>query len=151
PLGELGTALGRPELAGVAKPWIEAVAKDLAGHRGTSLLIAGSRQPAAVHALVHALNSALGNAGKTVVYATPVDAEEPDHCKDITVLARDMAANKVQALFVLGGNPVLDAPADVQFKAALAQVPLSLCLSGHRHETGELCTWHVPQAHALES
>jgi Fe-S-cluster-containing dehydrogenase component/anaerobic selenocysteine-containing dehydrogenase len=150
-LGALGSALGSPELAGVAQPWIEAVAKDLAEHRGTSLVIAGSRQPPAVHALAHALNSALGNVGTTVVYVTPVDAEEPHHFSDIAALAHDMAAGKVQTLLVLGGNPVLDAPADVQFKAALAKVPLSICLSGWRHETGELCTWHVPQAHALES
>jgi Fe-S-cluster-containing dehydrogenase component/anaerobic selenocysteine-containing dehydrogenase len=147
----LRATLGRPELAGVPKAWIEAVAKDLAKHRGRSLVIAGSRQPAAVHALVHALNWALGNAGKTVVYVTPVDAQEPEHFTDVTALAREMAAGNVQTLLVLGGNPVLDAPADVQFKEALAKVPLSICLSGHRHETGELCTWHLPQAHALES
>jgi len=150
-LGALDSELGRPELAGVASPWTLAVARDLAEHRGASLVIAGSRQPAAVHALAHAMNSALGNVGRTVVYVTPVDAEEPLHFPDIASLARDMAAGKVQTLLVLGGNPVLDAPADVQFKEALAKVPLSLCLSGWRHETGELCTWHVPQAHALES
>jgi Fe-S-cluster-containing dehydrogenase component len=154
-LGALGrapaSALGSPGLAGVAQPWIEAVAKDLAEHKGTSLVMAGSRQPAAVHALVHAMNVALGNVSRTVVYVTPVDAEEPDHFSDIAALARDMAAGKVQSLFVLGGNPVLDAPADVQFKQALAKVPLSICLSGYRHETAELCSWHVPQAHALES
>ncbi len=150
-LGALGTALGRPELANVSQPWILAVAKDLARHKGASLVIAGSRQPAAVHALAAAMNSALGNAGKTVVYVTPVDAEEPHHFTDVAALARDMAAGTVQTLLVLGGNPVLDAPADVQFKEALAKVPLSICLSGHRHETGELCTWHVPRAHALES
>ncbi|MEY4545842.1 MAG: hypothetical protein RL685_2037 [Pseudomonadota bacterium] len=149
--GALGGMLGRPELTAVARPWLEAVAKDLAAHRGGSLVIAGSRQPAAVHALAAAMNSALGNAGKTVVYATPVDAEEPHHFTDIAALARDMAGGKVQTLLLLGGNPALDAPADVQFKRALAQVPLSIGLSGHRHETGELCTWHVPQAHALES
>jgi molybdopterin-containing oxidoreductase family iron-sulfur binding subunit len=149
--GELKEALGRPELVGVARPWIEAVAKDLAGHQGASLVIAGSRQPAAIHALVHALNAALGNVGKTVDYLAPLDAEEPDHFADIAALARDMTAGQVQTLVVLGGNPVLDAPADVQFKEALAKVPLSICLSGFRHETGELCTWHVPQAHALES
>jgi Fe-S-cluster-containing dehydrogenase component len=148
---ELGSALGSAEFAGVAKPWLEAVAKDLAVHQGASLVIAGSRQPAAVHALAAAMNSALGNVGRTVVYVAPVDAEEPHHFSDIAGLARDMAAGKVQTLLVLGGNPVLDAPADVQFKEALAKVPLSICLSGWRHETGELCTWHVPQAHALES
>jgi molybdopterin-containing oxidoreductase family iron-sulfur binding subunit len=125
--------------------------QDLAEHKGTSLVIAGSRQPPAVHALVHAMNAALGNVSRTVVYVTPVDAEEPHHFIDIAALARDMAAGKVQTLLVLGGNPVLDAPADVQFKEALAKVPLSICLSGYRHETGELCTWHVPQAHPLES
>jgi molybdopterin-containing oxidoreductase family iron-sulfur binding subunit len=150
-LGALSAALGPSELGGVAKPWTVAVAKDLAAHRGASLVIAGSRQPAAVHALAAAMNAALGNVGKTVVYAAPVDAEEPDHFADIAALARDMAAGNVQSLVVLGGNPALDAPADVQFKEALAKVPLSICLSGQRHETGELCTWHVPQAHALES
>jgi Fe-S-cluster-containing dehydrogenase component len=150
-LGALESELGRPELAGVAKPWILAVAKDLATHKGASLVIAGSRQPAAVHALAAAMNSALDGVGKTVVYVTPIDAEEPDHFADIAALARDMAAGTVQTLLVLGGNPVLDAPADVQFKEALAKVPLSICLSGQRHETGESCTWHVPQAHALES
>jgi molybdopterin-containing oxidoreductase family iron-sulfur binding subunit len=147
----LGAALGRAELAGVPTAWIEAVAQDLAAHRGASLLIAGSRQPAAVHALVHALNAALGNLGKTVAPVSPLDAEQPDPFADIAALVRDMAAGSVQTLVILGGNPVLDAPADVQFKEALARVPLSICLSGHRHETGELCTWHVPQAHALES
>ncbi|HVZ33539.1 MAG TPA: hypothetical protein VG963_14000, partial [Polyangiaceae bacterium] len=147
----LGEALGRPEIAGVAPAWIEAVARDLAAHQGASLVIAGSRQPAAVHALVHALNAALGNAGKTVVYLQPVDAEAPDPFEDIAALARDMSSGTVQTLVVLGGNPVLDAPADVQFREALLRVPLSICLSGFRHETGELCTWHVPQAHPLES
>jgi Fe-S-cluster-containing dehydrogenase component len=149
--GSLGSALGPPELAGVPPRWILTVAKDLAEHPGASLVIAGSRQPAAVHALAAAMNSALGNVGKTVVYVDPIDAEESDPFADIAALARDMAAGKVQTLFVLGGNPVLDAPADVRFGEALAQVPLSICLSGHRHETGERCTWHVPQAHALES
>jgi len=150
-LGALGSALGSSALASVPKPWILAVAKDLAEHKGASLVIAGSRQPPAVHALAAALNSALGNLGRTVFYVSPLDAEEPDHFTDIAALARDMAAGKVQTLLVLGGNPVLDAPADVQFKDALAKVPLSICLSGWRHETGELCTWHLPQAHALES
>src|SRR4029079_8895927 len=87
-LGVLGGALGRPELQGVAPAWIEAVAKDLAQHKGASLVIAGSRQPAPVHALVHAINEALGNAGKSVAYLPPVDAEEPDPFADIAALAR---------------------------------------------------------------
>ena len=40
-----------------------AVAKDLQAHRGRSLVVAGDYQPAAVHALAHAINQALGNVG----------------------------------------------------------------------------------------
>ncbi len=43
--------------------WIEAVAADLTAHRGASVVVAGADQPAAVHALVHAINQALGNYG----------------------------------------------------------------------------------------
>ena len=41
--------------------WTRAVAKDLAAHRGKSLVIAGEEQPPAVHALAFAMNEALGN------------------------------------------------------------------------------------------
>ena len=43
--------------------WLVALAADLEKNRGRSLVIAGRRQPAAVHALAAALNSALGNVG----------------------------------------------------------------------------------------
>src|SRR4030095_7374987 len=46
--------------------WQSLVAKDLAQHRGASIVIAGDQQPPIVHALVHAMNSSLGNVGKTV-------------------------------------------------------------------------------------
>ena len=40
----------------------------------------------------------------------------------ITELAADMAAGRVQTLIILGGNPVYDAPADLDFAGALAKV-----------------------------
>ena len=49
-----------------AQKFIAAVAKDLQAHRGSSLVIAGEYQPAAVHHLAHALNQSLGNVGTTV-------------------------------------------------------------------------------------
>ncbi len=47
---------------------LDAAAKDLADHRGSSLVVAGPNQPAAVHAFVAMLNNRLGNTGKTVMY-----------------------------------------------------------------------------------
>ncbi len=49
------------------------MAKDLNANRGTSLVIAGEYQPPRVHAIAHAINQALGNAGKTVIYTDPVE------------------------------------------------------------------------------
>ena len=37
-------------------------------NRGESLVVAGYRQPLAVHLLAHAMNAALGNIGKTVSF-----------------------------------------------------------------------------------
>ena len=62
------SSLNRAAFEPATAKWIAAVAKDLQAHRGASLVIAGDSQPAAVHALAHAMNQALGNVGKTVVY-----------------------------------------------------------------------------------
>ena len=64
-------ALAEVEAANVAVPgvdprWIDALAKDLLANRGKGLIVAGDRQPAAVHAAVCALNTSLGNTGRTV-------------------------------------------------------------------------------------
>ncbi len=48
--------------------WLAAVARDLKKNAGRSLVVAGPRQPAEVHALAHWINHALGNAGQTVTY-----------------------------------------------------------------------------------
>ena len=46
--------------------WIHVVAKDLEKHRGSSLVVAGESQHPIVHALVHLINTTLGNANETV-------------------------------------------------------------------------------------
>ena len=71
--------------------------------------------------------------------------------QSITALAKDMAAGKVQSLVILGGNPVYDAPADLDFAAALAKVPTSVHLAEYVNETSQKTTWHVPKAHFLEA
>src|SRR5262249_36321668 len=52
----------------VAQPWIDAVARDLIVRRGRSIVLAGPRQPALVHALTHLLNAVLGNHGTTISF-----------------------------------------------------------------------------------
>ena len=61
------------------------------------------------------MNQALGNVGKTVVYTDPVDANPVNQTDSLKDLVADMRAGKVDMLFILGGNPAYDAPADLGF------------------------------------
>ncbi len=140
-------ALGAP---GVDPRWIDALAKDLLANRGTGLIVAGERQPAAVHAAVCALNTYLGNTGRTVSYYETKDAALPS-VSSLTSLVSAIQAGAIKTLVVLGGNPVFDAPADLDFVSAMAKVPQSIALGHTVDETSVKATWHIPRAHYLES
>ena len=131
--------------------FVESMARDLAANRGRSLVVAGPRQPAVVHALACVLNHALGNVGQTVKYLEVPDQDRPDHAISIRNLARQISAGEVEALVILGGNPAHDAPADLDFTRLLDSVPSTVHLGLHRNETAHVCDWHLPRAHFLES
>jgi molybdopterin-containing oxidoreductase family iron-sulfur binding subunit len=137
--------------AGPAPAAFDGVVQDLLAHRGKSLVVAGDDQPAAVHALAHAINAALGNAGKTVVYTPSPEAAPQIQREAFRGLTDDMRAGRVALLLVLGGNPVFTAPADLRFNEALDRVPFRAHLGLYDDETARLCHWHVPEAHYLES
>jgi molybdopterin-containing oxidoreductase family iron-sulfur binding subunit len=137
----------------VPAAWLEAAARDLRlqQHRVKSLVIAGDRQPAAVHALAHALNEFLGNVGKTVTYtALPEYAPPPDGSLAELCEALDSPGN-VDVLVILGGNPVYTAPVDLRFAQRMSRVPFRVHLGLYRDETAQLCHWHIPEAHFLEA
>ena len=149
--GELGV-LPRP-VAPVAvwQRWLRALAQDLQRHRGGGLLLAGRAQPAAVHELVHRMQHRLGNLGSTVSLIEPVEADPVLHGDSLQQLARDLDAGAVDALLVLGTNPVYSAPAELDFGALLRRLPLSVHLGREYDETAAACGWHLPQAHELET
>jgi molybdopterin-containing oxidoreductase family iron-sulfur binding subunit len=62
-----------------------------------------------------------------------------------------MNAGAIKTLVVLGGNPVFDAPADLDFAAAMAKVPETIALGHTVDETSVKAKWHIPRAHYLES
>jgi molybdopterin-containing oxidoreductase family iron-sulfur binding subunit len=155
----LATELGKQGIAvaGVAggpsdidAKWVAAVAKDLKANAGKSVVIAGAQQPAEVHAAVAALNAALGNVGKTVRYANAAGSAR-SRVADLQALAAALNDGKVKTLVVLGGNPAYDAPADVDFATVAAKATNRIRLGFRVDETSAGATWHVPQAHFLES
>src|ERR1700722_10733414 len=143
---------GASGASGIPADWTQAVGKDLAAHRGASLVIAGEEQPPAVHALAHAMNAALGNVGKTVYYTEPLEANPVNEMESLRDLVNDINAGKVDLLIMLGGNnPVYEAPGDFDFGPALLKVKTRVHSGLYYDETAELCHWHVPAAHFLES
>jgi molybdopterin-containing oxidoreductase family iron-sulfur binding subunit len=152
----LAAALGVPGAAPAALPeaaqkLIGAAARDLAANKGASIVVPGDEQPPAVHAICHAINGFLGNTGITVLHTDAVASTPASQLASIGELVDDIRAGKVDALLILGGNPVYDAPADLRFGDALKQVAFTARLGLYEDETSAACQWHIPEAHALEA
>jgi molybdopterin-containing oxidoreductase family iron-sulfur binding subunit len=139
--------LSEPKVARFLKVLIE----ELKQNKGRAVVIAGRRQPPAVHAVVARINDAIGAPGNTLDYVEDPDGDRPSHLKAITDLTKQMAAGQVPTLILIGGNPVYDAPADLEFAAALKTVKTSVHLAEYRNETSLATTWHVPRSHFLEA
>ncbi|HEY5753963.1 MAG TPA: TAT-variant-translocated molybdopterin oxidoreductase [Chthoniobacterales bacterium] len=132
-----------------APQWLEALARDLGNHSGRSLVLAGEFLPATVQEAVYALNNRLGNIGSTVRYLPEV--LEPPNGIPLLDLVGEMQAGKVEALFILGANPVYAHPADIEVEKALSRVPFTVHQGLYVDETAALCGWHLPETDTLES
>jgi len=134
-----------------AKEVFDKCVEDLIAHRGKGIVVAGETQPPVVHALAHAINGALGNTGTTVLTTRSVEANPVDQMASLKELVDDIHAGDVQLLLILGGNPVYDTPADIDFKGALELVAHRYHLSPYFDETSDQCHWHIPESHFLET
>ncbi|HEX5059576.1 MAG TPA: TAT-variant-translocated molybdopterin oxidoreductase, partial [Kofleriaceae bacterium] len=148
-----GTGLPNSEFLKESKvaQFISVLTEELKANTGRAVVIAGRRQPAEVHALVAKINATIGAPGATLDYLEDPEPGRPSHLQSITALVQDMAAGRVPTLIILGGNPVYDAPADLDFATALSKVTSSVHLSEYADETSQKVSWHVPKAHFLEA
>jgi molybdopterin-containing oxidoreductase family iron-sulfur binding subunit len=128
-----------------------AMAKDLLASHGKSAVVAGPRQPAGVHAVVHQINQALGNIGPVISYMPKAADQNRPQVQALKELAGEMATGQVNMLVVLSYNPAYTAPADLQFAANLKKVANVIYLAPEMDETAALAKWIIPQAHYLES
>src|ERR1700678_1997405 len=147
-VGAGGSGAQPPSGAG---KFLSAVAADLKANGGKCVVIPGEQQPPAVHLAAIAINQALGNVGKTVVYTETVNPMPSIQGQDLVSLVSDMQAGKVDWLVILNANPVYTAPVDLHFEEALNKVKVSAHLGSHLNETGLATEWHINGAHYLES
>ncbi|MFL6583976.1 MAG: TAT-variant-translocated molybdopterin oxidoreductase [Chthoniobacterales bacterium] len=138
--------------------WVTECANDLMSKPGASLVLAGAHQPVVVQLIAYAINSALKNIGATLLIR-----EVPKNSKtnSILQLASEMNAGRIKQLFILGGDPVYNAPkaitldkdtkAPVDWTDLQKKVPDVIRVGYHEDETSMLSRWHVPATHYLET
>ena len=163
---ELGQRLNDASLSGVVADiqegpvkfpadWIKWCVDDLVQNTGRSAVLVGARQPESVHALVALMNASLKSFGKTLV-GRRVPSGPVSGVKPIEHVAKMLSTGSAKALVIIGGNPVYNAPADlnwakVQKDFIEEKKGAVIHLSSYEDETSRLSTWSVPQAHYLES
>jgi anaerobic selenocysteine-containing dehydrogenase len=77
-----------------------------------------------------------------------------NHRESLQNLIKDIKANQVELLVILGGNPAYNTPADLKLDwEFLKNFPnlVRVHLSDYKDETTQICQWHIPRAHYLES
>lgn len=148
--GEFRNSLLRlAEGLSVDRRWVTECVKDLLAHPGESVVLAGHRQPLAVHLIATALNFYLGRDSTVVFIEAPELTERP-----LAELAAALQNGQVDTLVILGGNPAYNAPADLDWPAAQRRAGTVIRLGYYEDETFAALGpdgWHLPQAHYLES
>ena len=149
---ELGIDVSGVEVSGTVtfpEGWVQELAADLQSARGRTLVLVGPRQPEAVQQIGAAINAHLGNLGETITGIAASDLPAP--ALPIARLAEKIAAKEVKTLVILGGNPVYNAPGDLDWAARQREVQTVIRLGFWEDETSKEAQWHIPAAHYLES
>ncbi len=127
----------------VDSKWIDACAADLVENAGHSLIVVGKHFPASVQALVMVLNDVL---------KAPINyVEVPEREQGIAEAVNRLNKGAVQTLIVLDGNPVYDAPANLNWSQAQSKAAQSIYLGSSLNETAEAVNLFIARSHYLES
>ncbi|KAB2637851.1 MAG: hydrogenase, partial [Verrucomicrobia bacterium] len=130
--------------------WVQGVINDLKANPGKSMVLAGSRQPAAIHHLALAINLVLGNLGADKPLAAV--QTETAGLGNLATLKADIDAGTIETLVLLTpANPLYDALPDLKFGETFAKLKTSIHLGLRSDATAHAATWHVPAAHYLET
>jgi molybdopterin-containing oxidoreductase family iron-sulfur binding subunit len=147
----LGAGGADSTLAADEEAFIKHLLADISSNPGKCVVVVGPQHAPALHALALAINEKIGAVGSTLTLHDEPDPDRANHFDAIADLAKRLNAKQVNTLLILGGNPVYNAPADLDFETAVKQAQTSIHLSLYDNETSHVCTWHIPRAHYLEA
>ena len=147
----LDALLGTLRGGSSASPWVRAVADDLRAHAGRSVVIAGERQSARIHALAAAINDTLQNTGRTVWFSASPLLSAADPNARMPALIEGLRSGAVDTLVCIGGNPSYATPGALGVSSLIRRVPNSVYVGLYDNETARDTQWYVPAGHYLES
>ncbi|MBP7183877.1 MAG: TAT-variant-translocated molybdopterin oxidoreductase [Saprospiraceae bacterium] len=151
---EVAALLGAPKVssatvnAGAADAFRK-VAKDLVASQGKSLVISNSNN-VAEQVILNKLNAILGNYNNTISFTNSSNQRQGND-SEFNALVQEMNSGGVDAIFIMGANPVFDSAQAEQFTAAFSKVKLSVSFNTTIDETTALCQYSTPNHHILES
>ena len=128
--------------------WLDNLAARLWKDRGQSLIVSGSND-IGIQRLMVRINTMLGNYGSTIDIANP-SRQKAGNDRELHALHQELLRGEVDALIMLGVNPVYDAPDAWKFADAMKRASLTICITTHAHETAKLSRYVCPTPHPLE-
>ncbi len=130
--------------------FLDVLAHDFAEHGDKAVVVVGEHLGAEAVAAGIRFNEKIGSLGKLQTFVTENDKSLGD-----TVSLGELVGNinngAVDSLLVLGGNPVVTAPGDIDVATAISKVEHSVYLGEYDDETALVSEWSLPLAHPLES
>lgn len=123
--------------------WVDECATDLVDHSGHAIVVAGEHLSQSVHAIVMAINEKLRAPLRYV--------EVADAAAGVDEAVARLNSGEVETLVMLGGNPVYDAPVDLDWASAMKQATESVYFGGAVNESSQAADVHIAASHYLES
>ena len=83
---------------------------------------------------------------------TPSKPIPVDQLASLQDLVKDLDAGAVDLLLILGGNPAFNAPVELGMRDRIQKAQACGSISSlYEDETSEVCQWHLPETHFLET
>ncbi|MCO8123174.1 TAT-variant-translocated molybdopterin oxidoreductase [Stieleria sp. TO1_6] len=129
--------------------FLDCLASDIVDAGENAVVVVGESLGADAVAAGIALNKKLGSFGTAQKFLPCVDADlSVSSLKDLVDAA---GQGDVETLLILGDNPVVASPGEIDVAAAIGKVDTTIYLGEYDDETGAICNWSLPLAHPLES
>ena len=126
-----------------------ALAEEILANKGKALVVCGHDNLQA-QILINAINQMAEAYGNTLDNMKTLNMGHGNK-EAIAQMIMEMETGNAELVMFYKTNPVYNHPEAEKFKAALANVPLSVSFATAKDETANLCTYILPDNHYLES